>query len=78
MSDLQDIIATSTIRAFNSGMMEERKRINKDLQREIEALKQYGRTELWGLHKAMMIVNAEEVSEEELQAAEAKWLTEGE
>jgi hypothetical protein len=78
MSDKQDIIATSTIRAFNSGMMEERKRINKDLQREIEALKQYGRTELWGLHKAMMIVNAEEVSEEELQAAEAKWLTEGE
>lgn len=59
MSDLQDIIATSSIRAFNSGIMEERKRINSELNKEIEALKQYGRTELWGLHKALMIVNQE-------------------
>jgi hypothetical protein len=59
MSDLQDIIATSSIRAFNSGMMEERKRISSELNKEIEALKQYGRTELWGLHKALMIVNQE-------------------
>jgi hypothetical protein len=59
MSDLQDIIATSSIRAFNSGIMEERKRISSELNKEIEALKQYGRTELWGLHKALMIVNQE-------------------
>jgi hypothetical protein len=57
MSDLQDIIATSSIRAFNSGIMEERKRITSELNKEIEELKQYGRTELWGLHKALMIVN---------------------
>jgi hypothetical protein len=78
MSDLHDIIATSSIRAFNSGIMEERKRITSELNKEIEALKQYGRTELWGLHKAMLIVNQGDVTEEELQAAEAKWLTEGE
>ena len=59
INDLQDIIATSTIRAYNSGMMEERKRITSELNRELEALKQYGRTELWGLHKALRIVNQE-------------------
>jgi len=63
MSDLQDIIATSSIRAFNSGIMEERKRITSELNREIEALKQYGRTELWGLHKALMIVNQQREEE---------------
>ena len=62
MSDLQDIIATSSIRAFNSGIMEERKRISSELNKEIEALKQYGRTELWGLHKALLIVNQGEES----------------
>ena len=63
MSDLQDIIATSSIRAFNSGIMEERKRITSELNKEIDALKQYGRTELWGLHKAMMIVNQQREEE---------------
>jgi hypothetical protein len=35
MSDLQDIIATSTVRAFNSGIHHERKRILKMLNEEI-------------------------------------------
>jgi hypothetical protein len=64
INDLQDIIATSTIRAYNSGMMEERKRITSELNRELDALKQYGRTELWGLHKALMIVNQQRKEKE--------------
>jgi hypothetical protein len=36
MSDLQDIIATSTVRAFNSGIQHERNRILKMLNEEIE------------------------------------------
>lgn len=78
MSNLPELIATTSIRAYNQGMREERHRINRRLEKEIEALKQYGRTELWGLHKAMMIVNQEDVTEEELETAHAKWLTEGE
>jgi hypothetical protein len=35
MSDLQDVIATSTVRAFNSGIHHERKRILKMLNEEI-------------------------------------------
>jgi len=35
----------------------ERARITKQLEAEIQELKQYGRTELWGLHKALLIVN---------------------
>jgi hypothetical protein len=35
----------------------ERARITKQLQEEIQELKKYGRTELWGLHKALLIVN---------------------
>lgn len=35
----------------------ERARITKELEEEIQALKKYGRTELWGLHKALLIVN---------------------
>jgi hypothetical protein len=33
MSDLQDIIATSAVRAFNSGIAHERQEIIKSLQR---------------------------------------------
>jgi hypothetical protein len=36
MSDLQDIIATSTVRAFNSGIQHERNRILKMLAEEIQ------------------------------------------
>jgi predicted DNA-binding transcriptional regulator len=64
INELQDIIATSTIRAYNSGIMEERKRITSELNRELDALKQYGRTELWGLHKALMIVNQQREEKE--------------
>ena len=35
----------------------ERDRITKELEAEIQELKKYGRTELWGLHKALLIVN---------------------
>jgi hypothetical protein len=36
MSDLQDIIATNTIRAFNSGIQHERQRILTMLEAEIK------------------------------------------
>jgi hypothetical protein len=42
---------------YEAAIKDERERIISRLELEIEELKQYGRTELWGLHKAMMIVN---------------------
>jgi hypothetical protein len=43
----------------------ERARITKELEAEIQELKKYGRTELWGLHKALLIVNQPPEEEEE-------------
>lgn len=42
---------------YETAVKDERERITSRLELEIEELKRYGRTELWGLHKAMMIVN---------------------
>jgi hypothetical protein len=42
---------------YETAVKDERKRITDRLEAEIQDLKRYGRTELWGLHKAMLIVN---------------------
>lgn len=42
---------------YEAGIADERRRITERLKEEEKQLQQYGRTELWGLHKAMMIVN---------------------
>ena len=47
----------SMTEVYDIAVSDERKRITDRLETEIQDLKRYGRTELWGLHKAMMIVN---------------------
>jgi hypothetical protein len=47
----------SMTEVYDIAVSDERKRITDRLEAEIQDLKRYGRTELWGLHKAMMIVN---------------------
>jgi len=47
----------SITEVYDTAISDERKRITDRLEAEIQDLKRYGRTELWGLHKAMMIVN---------------------
>lgn len=42
-----------------AGEARERERIVKALKEELESLKKYGRTELWGIHKALHIVTGE-------------------
>ena len=42
MSDLQDLIATSSIRAYNQGARDERERILSAIDKEIERLEQSG------------------------------------
>jgi hypothetical protein len=44
MSDLQDIIASSSVRAFNSGIQHERNRILKMLNEEIQKQEQAAST----------------------------------
>lgn len=39
MSDLQDIIATSTIRAYNQGVRDEHERFVKSMEQILEQLK---------------------------------------
>ena len=49
---------------YETAVKDERERITSRLELEIEELKRYGRTELWGLHKALMIVNEQREEEE--------------
>jgi hypothetical protein len=53
----------SMTEVYETAVSDERKRITDRLEIEIQKLKQYGRTELWGLHKAMMIVNEQREEE---------------
>jgi hypothetical protein len=48
---------SSLSEVYETAISDERKRITDRLEAEIQDLKRYGRTELWGLHKAIMIVN---------------------
>ena len=49
---------------YETGARDERTILTARLEKEIEELKQYGRTELWGLHKAIAIINEREESNE--------------
>jgi hypothetical protein len=53
----------SMTEVYDTAINDERKRITERLEAEIQDLKRYGRTELWGLHKAMMIVNEQREEE---------------
>jgi hypothetical protein len=53
----------SMTEVYDTAISDERKRITDRLEAEIQDLKRYGRTELWGLHKAMMIVNEQREEE---------------
>jgi hypothetical protein len=53
----------SMTEVYDTAVSDERKRITDRLEAEIQDLKRYGRTELWGLHKAMMIVNEQREEE---------------
>jgi hypothetical protein len=53
----------SMTEVYDIAVSDERKRITDRLEAEIKDLKRYGRTELWGLHKAMMIVNEQREEE---------------
>jgi hypothetical protein len=55
----------SITEVYDTAINDERKRITDRLELEIEELKQYGRTELWGLHKAMLIVNEQREEDNE-------------
>ena len=45
--------------AWDKGRLEERFNLLNQLTKELDSLKKYGRTELWGLHKAIYIVKGE-------------------
>jgi hypothetical protein len=53
----------SMTEVYDTAINDERKRITERLEAEIQDLKRYGRTELWGLHKAIMIVNEQREEE---------------
>jgi hypothetical protein len=50
----------SMTEVYDIAISDERKRITDRLEAEIQDLKRYGRTELWGLHKAIAIINERE------------------
>ena len=66
MSDLQDIIATSTVRAFNSGIHHERKRILKMLNEEITKQEEVAST----LDETGILIGLKRA---ELHVKEMKW-----
>lgn len=57
---INEIIATQTLRAYNSGVEEGRKQMRKELeeelQKELVELSKYGRTGLYGIQKAIHLV----------------------
>ena len=60
---INEIIATNTIHAYEKGVEEGRKQLREELELELETelkdLEQYGRTGLWGIHKALHILRKE-------------------
>ena len=66
MSDLQDIIASSTVRAFNSGIQHERNRILKMLNDEIAKQEQAADT----LDQTGILIG---LKRSELHVKEMKW-----
>jgi hypothetical protein len=43
---------------YTDGAFDERNCIVELLEDELESLKQYGRTELWGIHKAIHVIKS--------------------
>lgn len=66
MSDLQDIIATSTVRAYNSGIQQERNRILQMLSNEIKKQEEVAST----LDETGILIGLKKA---ELHVKEMKW-----
>jgi hypothetical protein len=67
MSDLQDIIASSTVRAFNSGIQHERNRILKMLNEEIRKQEEAAST----IDETGILIGLKRA---ELHVKELKWI----
>lgn len=59
MTVIAELIHTTTMKGYAQGETTERERIVKLLENEIKSLEKYGRTELWGLHKALHLIKGE-------------------
>jgi hypothetical protein len=59
LDNFEERLTGITERSVELGRKLEREDIARKLEAELESLKQYGRTELWGLHKALHIVKGE-------------------
>jgi hypothetical protein len=66
MSDLQEVIATSTVRAYNSGMQQERNRILRMLNEEISKQEEAAST----LDETGILIGLKRA---ELHVKEMKW-----
>jgi hypothetical protein len=57
---INDIIATNSMRAYETGVAEGRKQVKEELESllemEVRELEQYGRTGLYGIYKALYIL----------------------
>lgn len=57
---INDIIATNSMRAYETGVQEGRKQIREELEAlletEVKDLEEYGRTGLYGIYKALYII----------------------
>lgn len=66
---INDLIAIQTMNAYNAGIEEGRKQLRAELEaemnRELKDLKQYGRTGLWGIHKALYLIHKKEAKREQ-------------
>lgn len=60
---INDIIATNTMHAYDRGVAEGRKQLKAELEHKLEEelkdLELYGRTGLWGIHKALHLLRKE-------------------
>lgn len=61
---INDIIATTSLHAYEQGLQEGRKQLKEQLEKELSTelkdLEKYGRTGLWGIHKALYIIRKEQ------------------
>lgn len=65
---INDIIAVNAMRAYEEGVREGRKQLRAELEaemrKELKDLEQYGRTGLWGIHKALFLLHKKEANRE--------------
>jgi len=66
---INDLIATQTMNAYNAGVLEGRKQLREELElemkKELKDLERYGRTGLWGIHKALYLIHKKEGKREQ-------------